>query len=389
MIGFDTTSKERVLLALNHSESDHVPMDLGSSAVTGIHIQAYYNLRAFLGLKPLDTNLLDLYQQTAVMHEDILQQLKVDTRGIFPRASSRWTMELFDQNGYESFINEWGVTWRKPKDEGYYYDPVGHPLAGAIDDEQISAFPWPEPQDPSRFSGMKQRASRLNESIQPAIIVEGSGGELFDTLFWIRGAEDTYMDFVLNPGRACALMDRLVEYQLGYWGRVLDILHDEPIILRFGDDLGDQRGTRISPDMYRKYIKPRHKLLITSLKKCASSPIYIFLHSCGSVYNIIPDFIEAGFDILNPVQISASKMDSMRLKNEFGSDITFWGGGIDTQFILPYGTPQQVKDEVKRRIDDFAPGGGFVFNPVHNIQFDVPPENIMAMWEAWDEYGRY
>lgn len=160
------------------------------------------------------------------------------------------------------------------------------------------------------------------------------------------------------------------------------------VVVGEADDLGVQDTTAISPEMYRKYVKPRHKKLFSHIKKL-SPHCYIFLHSCGSVYDVISDLIEVGVDILNPVQVSAAKMDTRKLKKEFGKDLTFWGGGVDTQDILPHRSPQQVKDEVRRRIDDLAPGGGFVFATMHNIQDDVPPENIMAMWEILREYGVY
>ena len=154
------------------------------------------------------------------------------------------------------------------------------------------------------------------------------------------------------------------------------------------DDLGTQGGPLISPDMYRRLIKPRQQELFSFIKKKAPHA-KIFFHSCGSVYHFIGDLIEAGVDILNPVQVAAADMDSKRLKKEFGNDVVFWGGGVDTQRVLPYGTPQEVRDEVKRRLDDLAPSGGFVFATVHNIQGDVPPENIVAMWETLQEYGSY
>jgi uroporphyrinogen decarboxylase len=154
------------------------------------------------------------------------------------------------------------------------------------------------------------------------------------------------------------------------------------------DDLGWQSGLLVSAEMYRRYVKPRHKELFNFIK--ARSHAAVFLHTCGAVYELIPDFIETGVDILNPLQVSAAGMgDTRRLKQEFGDKLTFWGGGVDTQGVLPGGTPEEVKDEVKRRIADLAPGGGFVFSAVHNIQPDVPPENTMAMWEAWKEYGAY
>ena len=155
------------------------------------------------------------------------------------------------------------------------------------------------------------------------------------------------------------------------------------------DDLGTQERPLISPDLYRKRIKPRHRRIFETIRKASAHKVFIFFHSCGSIRELIGDLIEIGVDALNPVQVSAKGMDTKRLKAEFGGELCFWGGGVDTQRVLPYGSPRQVKDEVRRRIEDLAPGGGFVFSAVHNIQADVPPENIMAMWEALQEYGVY
>jgi uroporphyrinogen decarboxylase len=216
-----------------------------------------------------------------------------------------------------------------------------------------------------------------------------TGSEVFDGSFFIRGFENFYLDLAGNPEVACYLMDTMVDLQLQYWEMALQELGDEVLIVRLGDDLGEQTKTRISPRMYRKFIKPRHEKLFSSLKKMAEGDLYIFLHSDGAIAKLIPDLIEIGVDILNPIQYTATGMDTKSLKQEFGNDITFWGGAIDPQGTLPNGTPQQVKDEVKRHIDDLAPGGGFVFCQIHNYQDDIPPQNIMAVYEALTEYGEY
>jgi uroporphyrinogen decarboxylase len=182
-------------------------------------------------------------------------------------------------------------------------------------------------------------------------------------------------------------MDKLLEIEMGYWDLILSALGDYIDVVLTANDFAGQKGLLISPSTYRKYIKPRQKKLNSFIKK-KKPYVYIFFHSCGSIYDLIPDLIDTGIDIINPVQVSAVKMDTRKLKKEFGDVLSFWGG-IDTQKILPHGGSQEVKDEVKRRIDDLAPGGGFVFAPVHNIQPDVPPENIIAMWEALQEYGEY
>jgi uroporphyrinogen decarboxylase len=174
-----------------------------------------------------------------------------------------------------------------------------------------------------------------------------------------------------------------------YWARALELVGKNVMIVSEADDLASQNQTLVAPETYRKLIKPRHARLFSFIKQQAKVPVKIFYHSCGAVASIIPDLIDAGIDILNPVQVSATGMDTRQLKRRFGKDLTFYGGGVDTQQVLPRGAPAQVREEVRRRIEDLAPGGGFIFNTVHNIQADVPPENIIAMWEAMREFGRY
>ena len=182
-------------------------------------------------------------------------------------------------------------------------------------------------------------------------------------------------------------LERYLEFKLEFWDNLLEQIGDMVDVVCESDDLGTQEATWISKDMYRHLIKPRQKKLFSFIKRRAE--VKVFLHSCGSIYDFIPDLIETGVDILNPIQVSAAKMDTAKLKREFGKDLVFWGGGIDTQKVLPYGTKQEIEDEVKKRIDDLAPGGGFVFATVHNIQEDVPPENIVAMLRALNKYGYY
>jgi len=195
------------------------------------------------------------------------------------------------------------------------------------------------------------------------------------------------MDLAGDPEFSGVLLDRLVDANIQRLEQILPAVEGYVQVIQVGDDLGMQDGPQLSPRLYRKVIKPRHQRLYRYIKEHSSA--YLFLHTCGSVYPFIPDFIEMGVDILNPVQVSAKNMDSKRLKQEFGKDIVFWGGGCDTQQVLSFGTPAEVREEVKRRIGDLAPGGGFVFNEVHNIQVGVPPENIVAMYDAVREFGAY
>jgi uroporphyrinogen decarboxylase len=204
----------------------------------------------------------------------------------------------------------------------------------------------------------------------------------------MRGYENFFCDLAGNRPLAEAFCDKITELKMRYWEKALPLVGDLVDVIQEGDDYGGQNGLQVSPQLWREVFKPRLAQLIPHIKKCAPH-VFIFFHSCGSIHEIILDLIEVGVDILNPVQVGATNMDSQQLKKEFGDDLSFWGGGVDTQSVLPNGTPQQVRDEVKRRIDDFAPGGGFVFNTVHNIQADVPPENILAMREALREFGGY
>ena len=384
----ELSSEERIKLALEHKEPDRVPFDLGSTPVTGITVGAYKNLLAHLGIKKEEIRIIDIIQQLAEVDEEVLERLKVDTRGLMTNPPSSWTLEIREKDGYKHFVDEWQIEWRMPKEGGFYYDMYRHPLKGDITRETIDNFSWPDPSDPARVAGLREKAQDYKAK-KKAIIVKSIGGGFFELGFWTRGFEDFYMDFATDPSLACYLMDKLLEIRMAYWELVLKELGNDIMIVMEGEDLGVQSGTMISPEMYRKYVKPREKKLFSYIKKVAPKPVYIFFHTCGSVYEIIPDLIEIGVDILNPVQVSAAHMDTRRLKKEFGKDIVFWGGGVDTQDVLPHGTPEKVKEEVKRRIDDLAPGGGFVFATVHNIQADVPPENIMAMWEALQEYGVY
>ena len=224
---------------------------------------------------------------------------------------------------------------------------------------------------------------------QVAYVLGRNAPGVFEVALWMRGFENYFCDMIANRPFAEALLDIICEIKMKYWGRALELLGENVMIVSEADDLASQDRCLVSPKLYRDLIKPRHTRLFSFIKKQARVPVKIFYHSCGAVSELIPDLIEAGIDILNPVQVSAAGMDTKELKRRFGRDITFYGGGVDTQQVLPRGTPQEVRDEVHRRIDDLAPGGGFIFNTVHNIQADVPPENIVAMWEALQEYGIY
>lgn len=383
------TSRLRVEAALNHREPDHVPYDLGGTILTGIHQHAYRHLRFHLGMPAETVEIEDPIQQLARVHEDVKQLLHVDVYGLNPGKSRGLSRPAWSEDGYDKIEDEWGIEWWKPQDGGFYYDMRRHPLAAVDNVRDLEKYKFPDPLDPGRYEGMAARADELLNRRQVAYVLGRNAPGIFEIALWMRGFENFFCDMVANEPFAAALLDIITEIKMRYWQRALELVGPNVMMVSEADDLASQDRCLVSPELYRKLIKPRHTRLFSFIKKQARVPVKIFYHSCGAVASLIPDLIESGIDILNPVQVSAAGMDTAELKKRFGKDLTFYGGGVDTQQILPRGTPQQVRDEVKRRIDDLAPGGGFIFNTVHNIQADVPPVNIEAMWETLRAHGVY
>lgn len=371
-------SRERVLKSLEHKEPDRIPIDMGSP-VTSIHIEAYTKLKKYLGINKTKPRIQDNMQQVVEVDEPILQRFAVDTRHLCLKPK-RW-QRLPDGN----YIDEWGIKYKKPE-RSYYYDMYEHPLANATI-EDLDKYSWPDPDDPRRVEGLKERAEDLYYNTEYAIVLGGFSECLFGLPSWLRGHTQFYMDLISDKEFATALLDRLLEYEIRLAKNALKLAGKYIQVVRVADDLGMEKGPIISPSLYRKLIKPRQKKLYQFIKEHSGAKI--LLHSCGSVYELIPDFIEIGVDALNPVQVAAKNMDSKKLKKEFGDKITFWGGGCDTQKVLPFGTIDEIQEEVKRRIKDLSPGGGFVFTPVHNIQYDVSPKKISMLYDTAREYGRY
>ena len=385
-------SRQRVLDTLNRREPDRIPFDLGSSIETGMTAQAYQGLIGFLGLtEEPDATLPNLFVTAAgiaQIPENILRQLKVDVRGALIQLPSEPepVIELENETTLV-YHDEWGIKWAKPP-SSLFMDPVGAPLKGELTAERLARHPWPNPDQEGRYKGLRQEVERLRNT-GCAVVFSLYGLGIFDMALMIHGIEDTLMDMAANPSAIEDLLDRIMEFQMRMWTNTLEILGDNVDICLHSDDLGSQATSMMSPEMYRRLLKPRHAELFAHIKKSAKTDVKLLLHSCGSVRSLIPDLIDTGIDALNPVQVGAANMDTKELKSEFGSELSFWGGGIDTQRVLSRGSVSEVKDEVKRRIDDLAPGGGFVFAAVHNIQPEVPPENIRAMWEAFQEHCSY
>jgi len=382
------TSRERLLTALNHREPDRVPVDLASTQVTGISVMAYQNLRSFLGLPNEEPNISDAIQQICIPADDILTKFGIDTRGLWPLTNHNYDFDDHDDGEYLSHTDEWGLGYRRHKEHGLWYDLYQSPLAGKmLSIDLIDNHSWPNGGDPKRIAGLREQAITFRQAGYGVVLKSVCAG-LLEMAIRVRGMEDFLVDLLIDEKNAGHLLDKILQVKLDYWETALNELADVVDVIAEGDDFGTQTSQLISLDTFRKMIKPRQQELVSFMKKKAPNA-FIFFHSCGSIREFLPDFIEMGIDIINPVHITAAGMEPIQLKKDFGADIVFWGGGIDTQNTLPHGTPQQVRDEVKRNIDALAPGGGFVFNTIHNIQADVPPENIVAMYEALQEYGIY
>jgi uroporphyrinogen decarboxylase len=380
-------SRERVLKTLNHEEPDRIPFDLGATVASGIHVTAYRKLRHFLGLPAGEPRIEDVIQQLATIDDDVAGRLQTDCRNVAPRSSSIYNLELRREGDYSAYTDEWGIDWRMPREGGFYYDMYRHPMAAAESIADVADYAWPDPTDPQRFAGLRERARAAHEQGR-VVLLGGLCAGVSEMHSWLRGYAQYYTDFYLKPELSEYVMDKVVDLKIAYWERALSEAGEYVNIVTEADDMAGQKRLLISPDIYRRFIKRRHAQIHGFIKKQAPA-VKIWFHSCGAIRPLIGDLIETGIDILNPVQKSAAGMDLVELKRDFGKDITFWGGGVDTQRVFGTGTPQQVHDDVKRSIDALAPGGGYVFATVHNTQANVPPENFVAMWETLQEYGRY
>jgi uroporphyrinogen decarboxylase len=380
-------SRERVLLALNHQEPDRVPVDLGGTVVSSIAIPTYAALRAALHLPQSEIRVLETVQQIAWVDEDVSQALGVDVLPVFANPPAGYQPVFVDEmDGSIAFKDEFGATLRKPP-SSYYYDWQVFPLCEPSLDA-LEKMPWPDPSDPARYRGLRQQVLALRASTDKALFsMAPCGHDLFNQIMRVRGMQEGLIDLAANLDFAEAFLERLTQTICTAQELFLNEVGDLVDIHFTADDLSGQAGPLISPVLYRRLIKPRWARIIQTIK--AHTDAKIFYHSCGAIDAFIPDLIEIGVDIINPVQISAKGMDSAVLKKKYGKHLSYWGGGCDTQRVLAMGTPEEVRQEVYRRITDFAPGGGFIFNPVHNIQPLVPVENILAMFSAAREFGRY
>jgi uroporphyrinogen decarboxylase len=376
------THRERVLTTLTRHEPDRVPVDLGGTLASTINIHAYRRLMAHLGFgADAPIAYLSRRSNSVLPDERLLTSLDAACRAvILDQPDLNPERELPDGSLYD----EWGITWKHLGEGQHFINADGPFYRQEPDPALVEKFAWPDPLDPGRFRSLSRQAEAHRAKTDAAIILVLGVGSVHQIQF-MRGYAASLEDLILAPDFVQAFMDRYVDFWVRLTERALQLMGDLVDIAMFGDDLGTQQGPVMSPAVYRRQIKPYHARMVQAVKRFHKP---LLLHSCGSVAAFLPDLIEIGFDAIHPVQVSAKDMDSAPLKRQFGRDITFWGG-IDTQRVLPRGTPAEVREEVRKRIADLSPGGGYVLGAVHNIQAEVPAENILAMFEAAREFGRY
>jgi len=409
-------SRERFLSAMQGVEPDRPPIDLGSHPSSGIAAIAYNRLKDYLGMEGGYTRVYDVVQQLAQPEEKILDKFNVDVVDLgrtFNREDEDWyEMKLPDGSGAK--YPEWfrpdrdnegnwkvyddeGVLIAKLPKNGYFFDQTcfpyvdGYPESYEGLDEAMNKVlwqalvhsPWDHAGEEGFWTELRHRAKKLRENTDYAIMLT-IGGNLFEWGTFLRRMDNFLMDLVRNRAEVERLLDELTERHLSTLEKVTEYLGDTIDVIRFGDDFGDDTSLLMPPETYRSLFKPRQKLMLDYVKD--NSDLLTLLHSDGSIYEIIPDLIEVGFDGINPVQTNTKNMEPDKLKAQFGNEITFWGAGVDTRTVLNSGTPREVKDQVKERLEMLSPGGGFVFATIHNILPEVPPENVVAVYRAYEEY---
>lgn len=411
------TSRERVLAAISHAEPDRVPIDMGATPSSGISAIAYGRLTRHLGLTGAKTRVYDVVQQLAQPEDEVLERFRIDAvdlgRTFNTRAEDWRQVTLFD--GSTAEYPRWFQPlptveggWRAVDAAGTelaiqlknmnFFDQTCFPwlddypaemsglgaAMGKVHWAALAHSPWDHAAEADFWQQLRTNAIALRAQSERAIMVV-VGCNLFEWGTFLRRMDNFLMDLIAEPENAERLLDGLMEIHLRTLEKVCAAVGDVADICRFGDDLGTDTGPFMAPATYRTLFKSRHAQLCAYVH--SHSNMKTFLHSCGSIHALLPDLIEAGFDVINPVQTACRDMDAARLKNDFGKDITFWGGGADTRAILNHGSPGKVRADVLERLKIFAPGGGFVFNTIHNILPDVPAQNIVAMFDAIEEYN--
>ena len=411
-------SRERVLAAIAHKQPDQVPVDLGSTPSSGISAIAYSNLLKAIGRTDLPVQIYDVVQQLAQPDMSIIDRFGIDVLDIgraFNTEEKDWhetilangdkafypihfnpvkqadgSYHCYDEDGKRLLaLMPQGATFF---DQSYFpyingfpenYDTLDEEMGRVLWSRYVHS-PWDHTQDPDFWKTLREKTLQLRASTDKALMIV-CGCNLFEWGTFLRRMDNFLMDLLCEPDQVARMLDQLLERHLATLAKVCDSVGDIVDIIRFGDDLGMTSGPFMDVDTYRSLFKPRHKQLCDYVK--SHSQMHTFIHSCGSISSLMPDLIDAGIEIFNPVQTNAVNMEPEFLKKEFGQDCTFWGGGVETVGTLNNGTPEQVREQVLQRLEIMSAGGGFIFNTVHNILPDVPPANIVAMFEAVKEFN--
>ena len=402
-------SRERISAAINHRQPDRVPVDLAASTVTGISAIAYSNLKKHLGIAG-PVRVFDVVQQLANVDMEIIDLFGVDALDInrISAETGEWyEVELADGNRVE--FPSWyrpqklpDGSWQTTDDEGRVlsrmpagatcFDQTLFPYENGYPEDfdglkaALQKISWVVHSHASRFDAgeLRERLLRLREETDKALVMSG-GVKLLELGFFTRRMDNFLTDLLVDREKLCEMLDRLVDMHLAGLEKKIEAVGDIVDVIRFGDDLGMKTGPFMDLDTFREVFKPRYKILCDYVKK--HSGMKIFLHTCGGVRQYIPDLIEVGFDILNPVQTNSRGMDPEELKRDFGRDIVFWGGGVDTSSVINRGDTDEIRRDVLRRCEIFSRDGGFVFAPIHNILSEVPPQNIIAAYKAVREFN--
>ena len=406
------TARERILTSIAHKEPDAIPIDLGSTPSSGISAIAYNRVKEHLGINGEPTKVYDVVQQLAEPSEAIIDRFDVAALDIGRTFTTdpddwyditladgstaqypAWFTPKLSEDGAWHAANKNGLEIARMPEGATFFDQThfpyidGYPdnyakLGDAMDTVLWSAFvhsPWDKAGEKDFWQNLRTRALELREQTDKALVIV-AGCNLFEWGTFLRRMDNFLMDIYLEPDQVERLLDALLEVHLETLGHVCKAVGDVADIIRFGDDLGMDSGPFMAPELYRKLFYPRHKQLCEYVH--SNSQMHTYLHSCGSISTVLPHLIDAGFEVINPVQTNVQHMDPAFLKKEFGKDVTFWGGGADTRYVLNRKSPEEVSEHVKQQVDILGKDGGFVFAAIHNIMPDVPPENVVAMFDT-------
>jgi uroporphyrinogen decarboxylase len=375
------TGRECVKASIEHKEPERLPVDFGGRHTT-VHLLVHKRLKEYLKIPDGEENFRQFWLQTVELDPRLNDILGGDVVAFCTGKPDAWELKLGPDG---IFYDEWGASYAMPEG-GYYYDYHFHPLAQVKTIADLERYQWPDPLDPGRYRGLREAVKKVHVRDQKAIMFTIAPAGSWEHTWTLRGPEQAFIDLIENRGLYEEILERTVVFQIAQWKRALEEVGDMIDIASLSDDLGTQHGPMMSVKMYRELFKPRLMRIIETIHSHSKAKVYI--HTDGSVYAFLPDLIDAGIEIINPVQKECKDMEPSKLKKEFGNHLTFWGASVRTN-VLEFGTTEAIRAEALETIHQLAPGGGFVFAPIHNIQPGVPPENIVALFETARRYGKY